>query len=55
MKYFILLISGSSVKGGENAEFDAEGARTIGADIQKVLPTISMRGILCFFVNGVNC
>jgi hypothetical protein len=33
MKYFILLISGSSVKDGEIAEFDAEGAWAIGADI----------------------
>ena len=33
MKYFILLISGSSVKGGEIAEFDAEGAWAVGADI----------------------
>jgi hypothetical protein len=54
LNYFILLISRSSVKGGEIAEFDAEGAWAIGADIQKVLSTISIGGILCFFANGQN-
>ena len=54
MNYLILLISRSSEKGGEIAEYSAEGAQVIRTDIGKVLATISIGGILCFFVNGKN-
>jgi hypothetical protein len=49
LKYLILLIFGSSEKGGKIAESSAEGARAIRIDIGKVLATISIGGILCFF------
>ena len=54
LKYLILLISGSSEMGGKIAECGAEGARAIGIYIWKVLATISIGGILCFFANGQN-
>ena len=40
--------------GGKIAEFGAKSARAIRTDIWKVLATISIGGILCFFVNGEN-
>jgi hypothetical protein len=39
---------------GEIAEYGAESAQAIGIDIWKVLATISIGGILCFFANGEN-
>ena len=40
--------------GGKIAEYGAESARAIEIDIWKVLATISISGILCFFANGEN-
>jgi hypothetical protein len=40
--------------GGKIAEYGAESAQAIGIDIQKVLGTISISGILFFFENGEN-
>ena len=40
--------------GGKIAKCGAEGARAIRKDIWKVLATISIGGILCFFANGQN-
>ena len=40
--------------GGKIAECGAEGARTIGADFQKVLAIISIHAIHCFFTNCEN-
>jgi hypothetical protein len=54
LNYLILLISGRSKMGKKIAKFAATGARAIGTDIWKVLATISIGGILCFFVNGEN-
>jgi hypothetical protein len=41
--------------GGKIAEYGAEGARAIGNDIQKLLATISIGPIHCFFANAENC
>jgi hypothetical protein len=54
LNYLILLISRSSEKGGEIAEYGAEGAWVIRTDNGKVLATISIGGILCLLVNSEN-
>ena len=52
LKYLILLISGTSKMGVKIAKCGVEGAQAIRTDIGKVLTTISIGGILCFFVNS---
>jgi hypothetical protein len=54
LNYLILLISRSSEKGGEIAEYGAEGAQVVRTDIGKVLATISIGGILGLLVNSEN-
>jgi hypothetical protein len=55
LNYLTLLIPGCSEKGGEIAEYGAEGARAIGNVIRKVLAAIIIGGMHCSLVNGKNC
>ena len=41
--------------GKKIAKFGATGAQAIGTDIWKVLATISIGRVFCFFLNGENC
>jgi hypothetical protein len=54
LTYLILLFSGGSEMGKKIAECGAEGAQAIRTDIWKVLASIIMCAIHCFFANGEN-
>ena len=54
LKYWILLISGSSEMGGKIAKYGAEGTRAIRIDIWQVLGNIAIGAIHFFFANSEN-